>query len=365
MNLFLLLGAFWAVQGNAAVVDDLYVVKTPIADQTTLLRLDTFKTAFANVLVKISGTDTLLNDPALKSNIRSSSRYVKQFKYEREELDEEAVEESPLVLSVEFEQKLVDDLLRAKGYSVWGKVRPSVLVVMSKRLNKNQQLVSEESAPEVLESIEKLSQKHGLPTQFPLLDLQDMSVLQFSQSALADELAVSELGARYQADVVLTGELTGITGQGWMAKWRSQFSGQVFEWEKKSSTKEDVLAKSMSHMAKILAQEYALGSQQESINRVTVEVNDVTSLDAYLVVSRYFASLAIVEKTQVKTIKENSVAFHLTLRNSPDELQRLIQLSDVIEQVELPVIDTTVGSTIETDGEDVIKETLNLTYRLL
>ncbi len=346
---------------NAAIVDDLYTIKLPVENQTTQLRLDTFRKAFAEVLVKISGAPKLLNDPALQRSLRSSTRYVKEFRYERQEVSEDDVEESQIILSVEFSQNLVEALLRGKGYPVWGRVRPSVLIVMSKQINKSHELVSEESAPELIEYMDKLSRKHGLPTQFPLLDLEDRAVLNFKESALDNLNAINDLGFRYQSDVVLVGELIGISGQGWKGIWQSQFSGQLFQWEHKASTKEVVMEKAMSHLARILAQEYALGSIKENINSVVINVSNVTTLESYLTVARYFSSLAVVEKTQVKLLSANSVSFSLTLRNSPDELQHLIELGDVIEQVDLPVIDTTV----EILEEGVAQDALSLTYRFL
>lgn len=358
---FLLLSLL-AFQLKAAVVDDLYVVELPVADQTSRLRIDTFKMAFADVLVKVSGSRELLTDPALQRSLRSGTRYVKAFRYERQELAEDAVEESQVNLRIEFAQKQIDSLLRAKGYPVWGRVRPSILIVMSKQLNRKYELVSEESSPELIQEMDELSKKHGLPTQFPLLDLEDRSVLNFKESALDNLEAINDLGFRYQSDVVFTGELVGITGEGWKGVWQSQFSGKLFQWEDRSSTKEAVMAKAMSHLAKILAQEYALGTVKENASSVLIEVADVLTLDEYLLVGRYFAGLAVVEKTQVKLLSSDRVSFNLELRNSPEELQRLIELGDVIEQVDLPVIDTSLENV---GDEELIQETLSLTYRLL
>lgn len=359
--LALLLLSVFSVTTHAAVVDDLYTVKLPVENQTTQVRLETFEKAFAEVLVKISGTRALLDDAVMASSLKSSTRYVKEFRYERQATTEEVVEEAQIILSVEFTQNLVESLLRGKGYPVWGRVRPSVLIVMSRQLNKKHELVSEESTPELIETMADLSYKHGLPTQFPLLDLEDRAVLNFKESALDNLDAINDLSFRYQSDVVFIGELIGVSGQGWKGVWQSQFSGRLFQWENNASTKEVVMQEAMSHLAKILAQEYALGSIKDNVNTVVINVSNVTTLDGYLAVARYFSSLAVVEKTQVKTLSENSATFSLILRNSPDELQRLIELGDVIEQVDLPVIDTTIKSS----GEGLAQDALSLTYRLL
>jgi len=361
LKLALLLLSLFLVPSFAAIVDDLYTIKLPVEDQTTQLRLASFKQAFADVLVKVSGTRALLTDPALKRSMRSSTRYVKAFRYEKQQITEDAVEESEIILSVEFNEKRVETLLRSKGYPVWGRVRPSVLIVMSKQLNKKHVLVSEESAPALIQTMDELSHKHGLPAQFPLLDLEDRAVLNYKESALDNLDAINDLGIRYQADVVLVGEMIGISGQGWKGVWQSQFSGQLFQWEDKAPTKEDVMSKAMVHLSEILAQEYALGSVKENQNNLDIKIANITSLESYLSVARYLSSLAVVEKTQVRLLTDSTASFSLLLRNSPQELQRLIELGDVIEQVDLPVIDVTVEGLEENSSQN----NLSLTYRFL
>lgn len=173
--------------------------------------------------------------------------------------------------------------------------------------------------------------------------------------------AINTLGLRYQSDVVFVGELMGADEKGWKGVWQSQFSGKLFQWKNKASTKEQILENTMAYLAKILAQEYALGSIKENANSVIIEVSNIATLDEYLLVGRYFSNLAVVEKTQVQLLSNDRVSFKLELRNSPEELQRLIGLGDVIEQVDLPVINTS----LEESGDALTPEALKLTYRLL
>lgn len=341
---------------QADTVEDLYTIELPVADQTTSSRLSGFKSAFSEMIIKVSGSDAPLLDAAFKRPIRNASRYVKQYSYKRLPVEADALDEGQLLLTIEFSQKLIESLLRGTGYPVWGKVRPSVLLVMSIQVNKNHELVSEESAPELIEFMDQLAVKHGLPAQFPLLDLEDRAVLNFSESALSNLDAVNDLGFRYQSDVVLIGEMIGISGKGWKGQWQSEFSGQLFKWEYSASTKEQVMSKAVAHLTRLLAQEYALGSVVENQNTVIIEVEQFRSLKDYIKVSKYFASLAVVEHTQIKAVSDSAASFYLILRNSPQELHRLIELGEVLEQLDLPMIDT---------SSEIDQEILSFTYRLL
>ena len=98
----LALSCLWYASAQAVVVEDLYTVELPVADQTTSLRLETFSEAFKQVVVKVSGSDDALRNPAFKRPMERSARYVKQFRYiNRSQGDNEEFESSRLYLRIE------------------------------------------------------------------------------------------------------------------------------------------------------------------------------------------------------------------------------------------------------------------------
>ena len=106
----------------------MFTVELPVADQTTSLRLESFSEAFKQVIVKVSGSDEALKSPAFARPIQSSARYVKQFRYiSRESTDEEELEAASLYLRIDFNQQLIEGLLRENNFPVWGRERPSSL----------------------------------------------------------------------------------------------------------------------------------------------------------------------------------------------------------------------------------------------
>ena len=71
----------WHAPARAVIVEDLFSIELPVADQTTSLRLESFSEAFKQVIVRVSGSDDALKSPAFQRPIERSARDVKQFRY--------------------------------------------------------------------------------------------------------------------------------------------------------------------------------------------------------------------------------------------------------------------------------------------
>ena len=103
---------------GAVTVEDLYTVEVPVADQTTELRLEAFREAFRQLIIKVSGSDDALNSPAFERPLQNSSRYVKQFTYFARENEGDQELGSVLYLKIDFDQRLVQSLLRENRFPV-------------------------------------------------------------------------------------------------------------------------------------------------------------------------------------------------------------------------------------------------------
>ncbi len=55
-------------------------------------------------------------------------------------------------------------------------------------------------------------------------------------------------------------------------------------------------------------------------------------------VQRYLDSLSVVDSIRVSLISGDVVTFKLKLRNDAEDLQRLIELGEVLEQLDLPSV---------------------------
>jgi hypothetical protein len=326
---------------HAVTVEDLFTVDLPVADQTTSLRLESFSEAFKQVIVKVSGSDDALRSDAFKRPIKNSARYVKQFSYITRKLpddEEEELEAGGLFLSIDFDQQLVEGLLREHNFPVWGRERPSSLLVISYDVNENIKLVSDDTTPDLVESLDSAAAIHAVPVLFPLMDLEDIALLNISDIASREYENIRTMARRYAPDALLVGQIVGRSGEGWQGDWEVRFADQIFKWTFKASSKQAVIDQVIRHLAKILALEYALEDHRRVEQSLLLSVSELEGIDKLIRVQKYLESLNVVDSVQIAMISSDVVTYRLKLRNDPEDLQRLIEFGEVLEQEDFPQV---------------------------
>ena len=326
---------------TAVVVEDLFTVELPVADQTTGLRLESFSQAFQQVVVKVSGSDDALRSPAFERPIERSARYVKQFRYiNRSQPGDEEFDAGRLFLRIDFDQQLIEGLLREHNFPVWGRERPSSLLVISYDVNENIKLVSEDSTPDLIESLDKAATRHAVPVLFPLMDLQDIAMVRIGDIVSREYGNISTMAQRYSPDALLVGQIVGRSGKGWHGDWEVRFADQIFKWRYEAPSKQAVVDQVVKHLARILALEYALEDHRRVEQSLLLSVSALEGIDRLIRVQNYLKSLSVVESVRVALINQDVVTYQLKLRNDPEDLQRLIEFGEVLEQEDFPQVST-------------------------
>ena len=334
---------------RAVSVEDLFTVELPVADQTTSLRLESFSEAFKQVIIKVSGSDDALQSPAFKRPIANSARYVKQFRYLNRELaedDEEAYDLARLILRIDFDQQLIEGLLREQNFPVWGRERPSTLLVISYDVNENIKLVSDDATPDLVEALDRAAAMHAVPVLFPLMDLEDMAMVNIGDIASRQYDNISTMAKRYAPNAVLVGQIVGRSGKGWQGDWEVRFAGQAFKWNYQESSKQAVIDQAVRQLARTLALEYALEDHRRVEESLMLSVSGLGDINKLIEVQRYLKSLNVVESVRVALISQEVVTYRLKLRNDPEDLQRLIEFGEVLEQEDFPHLNTEGGEQV-------------------
>ena len=338
--LAVLLGTFH-LPAAAVTVEDLFTVELPVADQTTSLRLESFSEAFKQVIVKASGSDEALRSPAFERPIKGSARYVKQFRYiTRNSLDDEEVEAGRLYLRIDFNQQLIESLLRENNFPVWGRERPSSLLVISYDVNENIKLVADDSTPDLVEALDQAASVHAVPVLFPLMDLEDIALVKIGDIVSRQYDSIDTMATRYAPDALLVGQIVGRSGEGWHGDWEVRFAEQIFKWKFKASSKQAVIDQVIKHLARILALEYALEDHRRVEQTLLLSVSALEGIDKLIAVQKYLKSLNVVDSVRVAMINEDVITYRLKLRNDAEDLQRLIEFGEVLEQEDFPQVST-------------------------
>ena len=324
---------------QAVVVEDLFTIEMAVADQTTSVRLEAFGEAFKLVVIKVSGSDDALKSPAFSRPMQNSARYVKQFRYiNRKDENSEGFDSGQLFLKINFNQRLVEGLLRENNFPVWGRERPGSLLVVSYDVNEKIRLVSGETTPEIVDLLDKSAVKLGVPVLFPLMDLEDIALVNIGDIVSRQYENIDILADRYGPDALVIGQIVGRSGRGWHGDWEVRFAEQVFRWKFKASSKQEVVDQAIRHLARVLALEYALEDHRRVDEALLMSVSAMPKFNQLIAVQRYLESLSVVDSVRIALISDDVVTFKLKLRNDAEDLQRLIELGEVLEQLDLPQI---------------------------
>ncbi len=337
--LLISLGSLVNTVAQAVIVEDLYTIELPVADQTTSLRLEVFSEAFKQVVIKVSGSDDALGSLALARPVEHSARYVKQFTYvvrKDENADEYAVD--LLFLKIDFNQQLIENLLRENNFPIWGRERPSSLLIINYDVNETIRLVSGDTTPKMVDMLDEAALRLGVPVLFPLMDLEDIALVSIGAIASRQYGNIETLADRYSPDVLVIGQIIGRSGQGWYGDWEVRFTDQVFKWKYNGASRQAVVDQVIEHMARILALEYALDENRRTRQSLLMSVSSMNNIESLVSVQGYLEALSVVESVRVKLITDATVTFELKLRNDAEALQRLIEFGDVLEQEELPQV---------------------------
>jgi hypothetical protein len=338
---------------TAVTVEDLYTIEVPVADQTTSLRLEAFKEAFKQVVVKVSGSDDALGSPAFARPIERSSRYVKQFSYiTREAQNAQELDANLLYLEMDFDKQLLESLLRDNNFAIWGRERPGSLLVISYDVNETIKLVSDDATPEMVELLDSASNRQGLPMLFPLMDLEDISLVRVGDVVSRHFDKIEIMAARYSPDALVVGQIIGRTESGWLGDWEARFDDQVFKWQYEGSSEEAIVDQLVKHLARVLALEFALENHQTSDQDLLMSISSMPGISQVIAVQQYLQSLNVVESVRVGQILQEVVTFRVKLRNDVEDLQRLIEFGEVLDQEEFPQLNA--------QNEDAV--TLNYVY---
>jgi len=237
--------------------------------------------AMRQALVRATGRRESAEDPALASLVAEAPRYVKS--YAAGPRGEQ---------QVVFDAAAVEQAIAAAGRSVWDRVRPFTLIVLTPPRNR----AAEQGARAELE---RVAAERGLPISLLPLPVDDASgnplaadaLLQAAQRYGGDEILVGR-GEDAGADTQLQWTLyTRVTSESW--------SGP--------------LASGIDHAVDTLVpQQGGSLAQTDAVTRVRID--NVASLTDYASVERILQSVPGVRRANVLATDPDSVLFEVTVR---------------------------------------------------
>ena len=334
----------------ASEVRNLYEAEVAVANKDRKIRSEAFGLALLQVAVKVSGRRGAAASPVIVAAMESPDRFVQQFRYRNTTPvagGNESPESPTLNLWVQFDAPAVDTLMREAGMPVWGRVRPSVLVLVAIESGGRRELLSSDDSGGWAAFIGRAAGERAVPLILPLMDLEDRSQLRASDVWAGFEDNLRRAAQRYRSEGVLLGRVYERLPDYWEARWRLLLEDGRHEWLDQAEGLDAVLLAGVHESADLLASRFGGFSGATVADRVEVNVTGIQSLRDYARTLQYLDSLDEVSRVDVTNVKTGSVSFRVDARGGRETVRQVIAL----------------GRTLAEDGQDDLNT--GLTYRLL
>jgi hypothetical protein len=155
--------------------------------------------AFKQVVVKMTGSPTVLESPGVIRATRNAREYILSFEY--------FVEDDEQRYRAVFDKEKLERLLRAEALPIWGARRPDGIFWLANRTDGEVQVVSEYSQSNLTKAIVKHMQARGVQIMFPLMDLDDAMLVTPTDVWGRFMPVIETASSRYATDYVIAARL--------------------------------------------------------------------------------------------------------------------------------------------------------------
>jgi hypothetical protein len=246
----------------AAAADDLYSAQTVVTGQGEANRVIGFAACLEDVLIKVSGTVKLVGDPHLAAYQSRAGDFVKSYSYHDQMSgtpirDEQGTRDRPYDLTVEFDAKKIDDLLKTIGLTPWLSHRPVLAAFVGMEQGARNTIVTADaglSSAAPRQALLVASTKRGLTVVLP--DAAALVKSGIDGATLAKMLpsALAARAAEMGGEVALVGRLKWDDSDlEWVSYWQMEWQGGMHRWQVRSVTFDEVFRRALGGAAQILS----------------------------------------------------------------------------------------------------------------
>lgn len=365
MRFLVLCLCLFSFNAFAVTVTDLYRVSVAVENQGDESRKLGIQWAFQQLLIKVSGSQDVLNNPTLIEASQNAERYVQGFSYQQDGFDEQ------IYLQAWFSKALVVPLIKRAQAPIWGENRPLLLNWLAIEPTDNMVIghfdvarlirlaqgnddgsinpgdapndVLAESAPIVRGERLLVSNQHmqlhkrfsrafserGLPILWPVDDLEDQANLPLNQLWWLSARAIELASQRYQTDAVLAGKLNQSANGVWQYEGILQHGLVKKNIITESDTPMGALTLASGEVGQYFSGQFAIKSDpMNGRSGIRVLVKKVSSFTNYSKVLAYFKNITGVRTVEVAQVDRNNLELYLSLEGSWDKVQRIISLDN-------------------------------------
>jgi hypothetical protein len=245
----------------AADAADLYRAQTVVSGQGEANRLAGFAACLEDVLIKVSGAQQLAGDRRLARYKSNATSLVREFSYHdqfsgKPHRDEQGTRDRPYDLTVDFEEKKIDDLLKTLGLRPWRSHRPRLAVFVEMKNGPKNFMVTTDGMQSDLQrdALLAAAERRGMDIVLPSAAALAKSNLDGAELRVVPSSTLAWLTIEQGGDVALVGQLVWDDRQlGWATQWRIEWRGGRYDWQVRGGTFDEAFRRGIGGAAQILS----------------------------------------------------------------------------------------------------------------
>lgn len=310
----------WLGAAPACAALDLYQGEAPVPAQDDGSRAAGVAKALEQVVVKVSGDRAAAAHPTIQAALADAGKLMQRYEYRQELVrGADGRPEVRLFLIASFYPSSVDQLLLRAGLNVWGRERPTLLVLITD----GGQLLSAAQAGELVQR----ARERGLELRFPgdlVLTADDLAALESGR--------IGALASRFGGGHVLGGALLPGGGRFAIDDGRGSRPFTV-----NASDHADTLRQLIDEAQSVLAAQLVVGGNEPE--SVEIWVEGVDSAASYARVLGYLKGLTPVRAVEVSGVHPQGLKLALTVLGGAARLQQTVALG---AELSMPSLDPAV-----------------------
>lgn len=352
-------GACVPFQAHAGIVSGLYEARVAVADQSPDARRAALQQAFAAVLVRITGERALSGPLMLLSS--NASQYLQQYRYEQAAAmpgvptapatNSAALQTAvvpALQLWARFDSKVVNRAVQDAHAPLWGAERPITMVWLALQDSASGRILTATDTSVVMQGLSAAASARGINLVFPQMDGPDHAAVAIADVSGVVKDHIRQASARYKPDAILVGDLYPSNATQFAARWQLWLGPQEFTWVTGSADETSVAADGVHVAVDRFAERLAIAPDAGDLDGVSLQVDGISTLDAYARVLAYLGGLTPVRAVHVQKVEHDSLYLSIDAHGSLDNLQEAMVLGGALQPTEATPPATTAVATATT-----------------
>src|SRR5215475_11430625 len=195
-------------------LEDIYTTRAVVTGKDERNRPLGLRLCFEDVLVKVSGDASVLNDGRFETFAAGAGQYVSTFSY-RDRLegkpvhDEQGTYDRPFFLTCQFDPQKIDSVLKTLGRKPWSGHRPRLVILVVVHGRTNRGILSSDGAfdPDMREALANAALRYGLTVSLPSVATLQSNQISIDTAAITPGDRLLRVAELSDSELPLVGDL--------------------------------------------------------------------------------------------------------------------------------------------------------------